>query len=133
MITITVGHQDRETESGITAAKSGLNPEDAAKIVRVVRDFRNLGVLSLSPTVRACIMIARIVMVRGASVACDDRVFAETCRDVLRVNSVKITHEGEPVGEAWLEDILTKHCPPKGSDHEPAFAGSSNGHRIDFN
>ena len=59
MITITVGHQDRETESGITAAKSGLNPEDAAKIVRVVRDFRNLGVLSLSPTVRACIMIAQ--------------------------------------------------------------------------
>ncbi|WP_435011896.1 gas vesicle protein GvpN (plasmid) [Tundrisphaera lichenicola] len=133
MITITVGHQDSETEAGITAAKSGLNPEDAAKIVRVVRDFRTLGVLSLAPTVRACIMIARIVVVRGATVACDDRVFAETCRDVLRVDSVKITHEGAPVGDAWLEDILTKHCPPKGSEHEPTFVGASNGHRIDFN
>ena len=134
MITITVGHQDRETESEITAAKSGLALDDAEKIVRVVRDFRELGVLSLAPTVRACIMIGRITAMRGATISCDDRVFAETCRDVLRVDAVKITHEGNPVGEAWLEDILAKHCPP----HETPSAhvlhsAAANGNRIDFN
>jgi nitric oxide reductase NorQ protein len=111
MITISVGHHDHETEVEITAAKSGLSTEDAEKVVAVVRDFRNLGVLSLAPTVRACIMIGRITALRGSSVSCEDKEFAETCRDVLRVDSVKISHEGAPVGETWLQDILAKHCP----------------------
>lgn len=133
MITITVGHHDRETESEITAAKSGLDLEDAGRIVWVVREFRGLGVLSLAPTVRACIMIARITAMRGASVSCEDRVFAETCRDVLRVDAVKITHEGNPVGDAWLEDIIAKHCPPREIPSALACNGAANGHRIDFN
>ena len=133
LITITVGQYDRETEIGITAAKSGLDAENAERIVDVVRAFRGLGVLSLAPTVRACIMIAKITALRGASVSADDRVFAETCRDVLRVDSVKITHEGAPVGEAWLDDILAKHCPAR-ETHSPYVAsGSTNGHRIVFN
>ncbi len=132
MITITVGHHDQETEAGITAAKSGLPLEDSEKIVNVVRDFRNLGVLSLAPTIRACIMIGKITAMRGAEVTVDDKVFAETCRDVLRVDAVKISHEGSPVGEAWLQDILAKHCPPL----EPVISlgnGSANGHRLAFN
>ncbi len=130
IITITVGHHDSETESEITAAKSGLDPEDAERIVKVVRDFRGLGVLSLAPTVRACIMIARITALRGASVACDDRVFAETCRDVLRVDAVKITHEGSPVGETWLDDILAKHCPSKQTLPKLAVNGAAHGRRV---
>ncbi len=128
MITITVGHHDRETETGITAAKSGLPLEDAEKIVKVVRDFRDLGVLSLAPTIRACIMIGKITAMRGAEVSVDDRVFAETCRDVLRVDSVKISHEGAPVGEAWLQDILARHCPAR-----EVIPLGTNGHRIAFN
>jgi gas vesicle protein GvpN len=126
MITITVGQYDRETESGITAAKSGLSIEDAEKIVAVVRDFRAMGVLSLAPTVRACIMIAKVAALRGASISADDRVFAETCRDVLRVDAVKITHEGNPAGDAWLDEILARHCPPL--EMAPALVGAGNGH-----
>jgi nitric oxide reductase NorQ protein len=111
MVTITVGQYDRETEVRITAAKSGLDQEDAARIVDVVREFRELGVLPLSPTVRACIMIAKVTALRTASVACDDRVFLETCRDVLRLDSVKISREGIPAGGAWLDEIVARHCP----------------------
>jgi nitric oxide reductase NorQ protein len=114
MITITVSQYDRDTEVGITASKSGLSIEDAEKIVDVVRDFRGLGIAALMPTVRACIMIAKVTALRGASIACDDTVFHETCRDVLRVDSVKITREGSPIGAAWLEDILARHCPARG-------------------
>ena len=112
MITITVGQYDRETEVGITAAKSGLELEDAARIVDVVRDFRALGVHQHTPTVRSCIMIAKVTALRGATVACDDRIFHETCRDVLRIDSIKITREGIPAGGLWLEEILARHCPP---------------------
>jgi nitric oxide reductase NorQ protein len=113
MITITIGQYDRETEVRITAAKSGLDEEDASRIVDVVRDFRELGVLPLSPTVRACIMIAKVSVLRGASVTCDDRVFLETCRDVLRIDSVKITRGGIPAGGTWLDDVVARHCPPR--------------------
>ncbi len=134
MITITVGHHDAETEAGITSAKSGLPLEDAEKIVGVVRDFRALGVLSLSPTVRACIMIGRIVALRDCTVSCDDKAFAETCRDVLRVDSVKISHEGTAVGESWLKDILAKNCPPV--PHRLTLSvgnGVHNGHAVACN
>ncbi len=116
MVTITVGQYDRETEVRITAAKSGLEVEDAARIVDVVRAFRDLGVLSLAPTVRACIMIAKVAALRGASVAANDRVFLETCRDVLRLDSVKISREGVPAGGAWLEEIAARFC-PAGASH----------------
>ncbi len=116
MVTITVGQYDRETEVRITAAKSGLEVEDAARIVDVVRAFRDLGVLSLAPTVRACIMIAKVAALRGASVAANDRVFLATCRDVLRLDSVKISREGVPAGGAWLEEIAARFC-PAGASH----------------
>jgi gas vesicle protein GvpN len=111
MVTITVGQYDRETEVRITAAKSGLDEEEAARIVDVVREFRDLGVLPLCPTVRACIMIAKVTALRAAAVACDDRVFLETCRDVLRLDTVKICRQGIPAGSTWLEEIVARHCP----------------------
>ncbi len=110
MVTITVGQYDRETEERITASKSGLDLEDAARIVDIVREFRELGVLSLAPTVRACIMIAKVTALRAASVACDDRVFLETCRDVLRLDSVKISRDGIPASSTWLEEIVARNC-----------------------
>jgi nitric oxide reductase NorQ protein len=133
MITIAVGHQDRETEAEITAAKSGLSLEDSEKIVGIVRDFRELGVLSLAPTIRACIMIGKITAMRGSEVSADDKVFAETCHDVLRVDSVKISHEGSPAGEAWLQDILARHCPASVLSSMSLGNGSTNGHRLAFN
>ena len=114
MVTIIVGQYDRETEAGITAAKSGLDPADAEKIVEVVRDFRTLGVHQHLPTIRACIMIAKVTALRGAAVACDDPVFYQTCRDVLRIDAIKITRDGASVGTDWLDEILARDCPPAG-------------------
>ena len=132
MVTVTIGQYDRETEVRITAAKSGLEQDDAARIVDVVRDFRELGVLPLSPTVRACIMIAKVTALRGASVTCDDQGFLETCRDVLRIDAVKITREGVPAGGTWLDEITARRCPA--SPRRPALRGiggellATNGH-----
>ncbi len=112
MVTITISQYDRETEVRITATKSGLDDDSAARIVNIVRDFRELGVLALPPTVRACIMIAKVTAMRGATVACDDPCFLETCRDVLRIESVKITREGSPAGNTWLDEVVARHCPP---------------------
>jgi len=55
LITINLGHYDRETEIQITQAKSGLPRADAEKIVDIVRELRGMGVNNHRPTIRACI------------------------------------------------------------------------------
>jgi len=124
MITIKVGHYDRDTEAAITAAKSGLLLEDAIRIVDVVRSFRTLGVNNYRPTVRACIMIGRITALRKAAVNVADPAFGEVCRDVLCTDTIKITHDGESIGEDRLEQLITRFCP---ADRSREAAGG-NGH-----
>ncbi len=110
MITITVGPYDRQTEIEITAAKSGLDHVDAECIVDVVREFRSLGMHQLPPTVRASIMIAKVAAQRGALVRSQDLIFRETCRDVLRIDAIKVLRDGVPAASTLLDETLERHC-----------------------
>lgn len=83
MITIKLDGYDRETEIAITAAKSGLAPLEAARIVDLVGAVRPSADSSRPPSIRACIMIGDIVRRLGARVRRDDPIFVETCLDVL--------------------------------------------------
>ena len=112
MITIKLGYHDQETETAITSAKSGLPEHCASRIVDVVRRFRGLGVNNHRPTIRACIMIAKIIALRGAAAESHDPVFRETCRDVLCTDTIKVTHDGEPIGITRLDAILNEVCTP---------------------
>jgi hypothetical protein len=42
MITIHLGHHDRETEIAITASKSGIDKKSAARVVDIVRGYREV-------------------------------------------------------------------------------------------
>ncbi len=110
MITIKLGHYDPDTEAQVTASKSNLSLDDARRIVCLVRSFRSIGVNHYRPTIRACIMIARITALREARARADDPIFREICRDVLCVNTSKITHDGESVGEERLEELIAEAC-----------------------
>lgn len=83
MITIDLNFFDRETEVAITAAKSGADPREAEKIVDIVRALRETRETEMAPTIRACIMIAKAIRVRGVPVSASDRVFRATCHDIL--------------------------------------------------
>ena len=105
MITIELRHYDRETEIAITAAKAGLPESEAEKIVAIVDDFRQLGVNNSRPTVRACIMIAKVIAGQGRTVSADDAIFLATCMDVLGGDSLKVKREGVYVAKeevVWL-------------------------------
>lgn len=110
MITIKMDHLDKETEIAITAVKSDISHRDAEVIVDIVRDFRDLGVNNHRPTIRACIMIARLVAYRKAYVRPDDPVFRETCLDVLKTDTIKIMKGGKPLSEEHVYRIIEKHC-----------------------
>lgn len=128
MITIKLGHYDPGTEAIITAAKSNLPLEDAERIVELVRSFRTVGVNNYRPTIRACIMIGRITALRQAQARYDDPIFREVCRDVLCCDTIKITHDGESVGEDQLEQLIERACgysQPKWTESEAPVTGSS--------
>ena len=83
MITIKLGCYDFETEVAITAAKSGLLPEEARKIVELVSAVREEPNNITPPTIRASIMIGQILCHRHGKPAPGDSIFMETCMDVL--------------------------------------------------
>jgi nitric oxide reductase NorQ protein len=106
LITVSLGHFDRETEIKIAMAKSGLSHSDAEIIIDVVRELRGVGVNNHRPTVRACIAISRILAHQGARVHKEDPVFQWTCRDVLNTDSAKVTRGGQSVMAEKVDEII---------------------------
>ena len=82
MITIELDYYDRDTEAAITAARSGIDVGAALMVADVVRQVRS-AVTSQRPTLRASIMIARILRQLGGSAAFANPLFADACLDVL--------------------------------------------------
>jgi MoxR-like ATPase len=74
LITVDLGHFDRETEIEITKAKSGLPTGDAERIVDIVRELRSVGVNNHRPTIRACIAIAKILAQNPLLILADEPI-----------------------------------------------------------
>ncbi len=87
LIRVHVDHYDRDTEVAITARRSDTSEADAARVVDMVRRCRMRGMRGHRPSIRASIMIARIVARLGASFDPPDPVFRRTCRDVLGLDA----------------------------------------------
>jgi gas vesicle protein GvpN len=88
MITIHLGHHDRETEIAITASKSGIDKKAAERIVDIVRSYRDIRETNkenygICPTIRASIMIATVLKAYGAKPQLKDENFVQLCHDVL--------------------------------------------------
>jgi nitric oxide reductase NorQ protein len=83
MVTIEVGNFDEETELAITRAKSGVSLEDARRIVSLVRKVREAKSNKLTPTVRACIVMGKILKLKGETALETNHTFRQTCQDIL--------------------------------------------------
>ncbi|PFG10380.1 MULTISPECIES: gas vesicle protein GvpN [unclassified Marinobacter] len=110
MITIKLDRHDAETEIAITQAKSGLPRIQAQAIVEMVREFRTIGVNNALPTIRACVMLARIVASRGSVVDASDPLFRQMCHDVMNIDCVKVTHDSQALGLERLDEIIDRFC-----------------------
>jgi gas vesicle protein GvpN len=110
LITIDLGHFDRETEIEITKAKSHLPRVDAERIVDIVRELRGVGVNNHRPTIRACIAIAKILSHRHSHARIEDPTFWWVCSDVLRTDTAKVTHDGQSLMLQKVEEVIGKVC-----------------------
>jgi gas vesicle protein GvpN len=133
MITIHLDGFDRDTEVAIARASSALPLAEVERIVDLVRAFRKLGTGTSGSSVRPCIMVARILRVRGGHAFAGDPVFTQTCRDVLlsearRAGLSSEDHERLEANllrlEANLLRLVQEQCstPPPEEQLAPQFA-----------
>lgn len=83
MVTMEVGNFDEETEMAVTQTKSGVSLEDARRIVRLVRKVREAKSNKLTPTVRACIVMGKILKLKEETALETNHTFRQTCLDIL--------------------------------------------------
>ncbi len=115
MITINLDHYDRDSEITITEKKAQVPRKQASIIVDLVRDFRKTEQYKFSPTVRACIMIAKILKLGGAKPNSKDDLFMRTCFDILDPETYRVVGTGkEEMNRNKARTIITKlvakHC-----------------------
>ncbi len=103
MITIELTPYDKGTEAAITQARSGLSAEEAEAIMDLVREFREIESSRFRPSVRACIMIAKVTRGCGGQVRPDNPIFLETCLDILCANARKMKREE-------IKQLIQAHC-----------------------
>mgnify|MGYP001201148394 CR=1 FL=1 len=84
MVTIELGNFDEKTEIDITRAKTKLSSRDSRHIVRLVRKVREAkSENKLTPTIRACIVLGKILKLKGDAVLGASNGFKQICLDVL--------------------------------------------------
>jgi len=84
MVTIELGNFDEETEVAITRAKSKLSLENCQHIVNLVRKVRAAkSENKLTPTIRACIIIGKILNLKGVTALSTNHALRQICVDVL--------------------------------------------------
>ena len=113
IVTIDVGHADRELEIAVAAARSGLAQAKVAPVVDLVREFRETGEYDQTPTLRASIVICRMMAQEKFRPSSDDPHFVEVCLDILGSKSLfagkmesKRTQQ-----QKMLLSLIEHHCP----------------------
>jgi nitric oxide reductase NorQ protein len=112
LVTMDLDFYDRDTEINITAARSCLPPEEAARIVDVVRDFRASGEYDQAPTLRACVMISRVTAMQDLQPSAEDARFVSICLDVLesKIAFTSRTRERRAQQRKMLLNLIEHHC-----------------------
>jgi gas vesicle protein GvpN len=111
LVTMDLEYYDRETEINITASRSQLDIDDVTRIVDIVRDFRASGEYDQVPTMRSCIMIARVTAEQKLRPSANDLRFVGVCLDVLESKTAFTTqaHDRRAQQRKMLLNLIEHH------------------------
>ncbi len=110
MITIKLQHYDRNTEIEIAKAKSGISSADAEKIVNIIRALRNQDKNGAIPTVRAAIMIGKVMKLSGSAANSSDKTFVQSCLDILDSEMDYINNEKQKEINDKIISLIKEIC-----------------------
>lgn len=122
MVMIDVDYFDRDTELGITVSRSALAKSKAERIVDLVRDYRASGEYDQVPTLRASIMIARVVADQNLRTSSADPRFVQTCLDLLGARAAFRSRSADErlQQRKMLMSLIDHHCPARWTANEVA-------------
>ncbi|MFT4789217.1 MAG: nitric oxide reductase NorQ protein [Oleiphilaceae bacterium] len=110
MITINVGHPDRETELKIVHARSELGLQESAYIVDIINALRG-NEIRTKHGLRAGIAIGRILKLQGLKPRAGDKLFHNICYDILNMETAKVQRAGRSVLHEMIDGVIHKICP----------------------
>ena len=112
LVTMDLDYYDRETEICITASHSRLPAEQVTPIVDLVRDFRASGEYDQTPTLRSCIMIAKVSTMQGLPLSARDPQFVQICLDILESKTAftRQARERRAQQRKMLLSLIEHHC-----------------------
>ncbi|MEM8799260.1 MAG: gas vesicle protein GvpN [Pseudomonadota bacterium] len=113
MITLDLDDLSAETEVAIVIHRTELHPDEALKIVSLVRDFRRSGAFTQSPSMRASLLIAQIAAHNDLPVSADDQAFVDLVFDVLLSKGIRpAERDGQDKLKSALFGLINAHCGP---------------------
>ena len=112
LLTMDLDYYNRDTEITITASHAGLSEDEVMPVVDVVRDFRASGEYDQAPTLRACIMIAKVCAQQEVALSASDPQFVQICLDILESKTAFTSHSRERRRKQrkMLLDLIEHHC-----------------------
>lgn len=113
MITMRLHQYDRDTEIAIVQVKAEIAWEEAGRIVDVVRAYRQKEGNGSGPTVRASIMIGKVLNQSGSNTDANNEIFKQACADVLDRESGSNSSSGKGNVADIIDSLVEKHCRTK--------------------
>jgi len=112
MITLDLGYYDRDTEIAIAKSKAQIANKDAARIVDIVREFRERKDGQARPTIRASIMIAKAIKQQNGKTKIGNHLFKQICYDVLAPGRIRdnILSNNKEESQAIINQLVQKYC-----------------------
>jgi len=112
MITIDLDFFDEETEIAITRTKTGISKENAERIVRVIRGFRETGEYEFAPTIRSSVIIAKVLKTKKVQAVKEESFFQQVCLDVLVSETNRVDLKGGRRAQVnkIILDLIEKYC-----------------------
>lgn len=111
MVTMDLDYFDRGTEIAITQVKSNLLEKEVGKIVDIVRAMRRNNPCEFPPTVRSCIILAKVLKTSKGKVLASNPVFRKLTQDILVSQTTRSpwsSHRKET--EKLVNNLIKKYC-----------------------
>lgn len=112
LITIDLDFYDLYTEATIVATASAIDLDAALRVVGLIHAYRASGAFTQMPTMRAALMITRVMALQNIQPSVQDHRFVPICLDVLESKRSFASREQDLRAQhrRLLLDLIAAHC-----------------------